>query len=520
MAKVNAEKLLELVRKSGLVDHDRLAETLAQWDQPDDQADLADAERLANRLIEAGLLTRWHCDKLLEGRHKGFFLGKYKLLTHLGTGGMSSVYLAENTLINRRVAVKVLPPSRIEDSSYLARFYREAQAAASVDHRNIVRAYDIDNDGKNHYIVMEYVEGRDLQATVKALGPLEYETAAEYIRQAAEGLDSAHASGLVHRDIKPANLLLDTKGVVKILDMGLARFSNDSRASLTIAHDENVLGTADYLAPEQAVNSHTVDHRADIYSLGCTLYYLLTGHPPFTEGTLAERIMKHQKQPPPSIFDDRPDAPQELVDICLKMMAKTPGKRYSSAGEVSSALAGWLVSRGRKVSGSSSGNLTAAMRAEQAKAGGNLPPPRRGPPPIPPPRPERPAPGHGEPSPTGDTLSSWEQDTMKGGPRRTPAPPTAKGKPVRPGDSGKGLPFRNAPPGPKRPARGANEPSGEFVFDFASPRSSGSDSAPRSKGANLRQTKPDGAPIWIWALIGGGLVLAGLLLFLVLRHSF
>ena len=556
MAKVNAEKFLELVRSSGLVDDERLTETLAQWDQPGDQEDLADPDRLANRLIDAGLLTRWHCDKLLEGRHKGFFLGKYKLLTHLGTGGMSSVYLAENTLINRRVAVKVLPPSRIEDSSYLARFYREAQAAAAVDHRNIVRAYDIDNDGKNHYIVMEYVEGRDLQATVKERGKLDYETAADYIRQAAEGLDSAHAAGLVHRDIKPANLLLDTKGVVKILDMGLASFTNDTRASLTIAHDENVLGTADYLPPEQAVNSHTVDHRADIYSLGCTLYYLLTGHPPFTEGTLAERIMKHQKQPPPSIFNDRPDAPQELVDICLKMMAKTPGKRYASAGEVSSALAGWLVSRGRKISGASSGNLTAAIRAEQAKtSGGSLPPPRRGPPPIPPPRPERPAPGRGEPSPTGDTLSSWEQDTMKGGPqRRTPTPPTAKGKPGRPGDSGKGLPsgnsdkglpsgnsdkglpsgnsdkglpfgtsgqappFRKAPPGPKPSSRGANESSGEFVFDYGSPRPGGSEVPSRPRAGDPLRAKTDGAPLWIWALIGGGVLLIGVLLFLLLRH--
>ncbi|HZZ71464.1 MAG TPA: serine/threonine-protein kinase [Pirellulales bacterium] len=546
MAKVNAEKLLELVRSCGLVDKDRLSEVLASWTSPADQEDLADPERLANRLIEAGLLTRWHCDKLLDGKHKGFFLGKYKLLTHLGTGGMSSVYLAENTLINRRVAVKVLPSSRIEDSSYLARFYREAQAAAAVDHRNIVRAYDIDNDGKNHYIVMEYVEGRDLQATVKENGPLDYESAAEYIRQAAEGLDSAHEAKLIHRDIKPANLLLDTKGIVKILDMGLARFSNDDRASLTIAHDENVLGTADYLAPEQAVNSHTVDSRADIYSLGCTLYYLLTGHPPFTEGTLAQRIMKHQTQPAPSIFLERKDAPQELVDICSKMMAKTPPKRFQTAGEVASALGGWLASRGRKVSHASSGNLAAAMRAEQARSGGkNLPPPRRGPAPIPPPRPERPLPGRGEPSPTGDTVSSWENDTMKGVSHRRSASPYARPKAgdsgvggSNPGSSPGGKSGRGKPGGsnpqlgqtgsskgssgrgkgglPVAAPRSETESSGDFVFDLGPRKSRSAEQTTPARGTELQRDE-GGVPLWLWGAIGGGLLLATLLLFFLIR---
>ena len=215
---------------------------------------------------------------------------------------MSSVYLAEHVLMQRRVAIKVLPKDRVEDSSYLARFHREAQAAAALDHRNIVRAYDVDNDGSNHYLVMEYVEGRDLQHIVKEDGPLDYAAAAEYIRQAAEGLAHAHQAGLIHRDVKPANLLVDQKNVVKVLDLGLARFTDESKASLTVAFDENVLGTADYLAPEQALDSHGVDARADIYGLGCSLYYLLTGHPPFPGGTLPQRLMMHQKQPPPSIY--------------------------------------------------------------------------------------------------------------------------------------------------------------------------------------------------------------------------
>ena len=203
---------------------------------------------------------------------------------------MSSVYLAEHLLMQRRVAIKVLPHNRVSDSSYLARFHLEAQAVAALDHPNIVRAYDLDNDGKIHYLVMEYVEGRDLHALVCQRGPLDYHTAANYIAQAATGLDHAHHCGLIHRDIKPANLLVAVNGTVKILDMGLAKFTAETRPAPSFAQDEHVLGTADYVAPEQAVNSQLVDHRADIYSLGCTFYFLLTGHPPFATGTSLERM--------------------------------------------------------------------------------------------------------------------------------------------------------------------------------------------------------------------------------------
>ena len=308
---------------------------------------------MAQRLVDAGLLTRWQADRLLEGRYKSFFLGKYKLLGHLGAGGMSQVYLAEHALMHRRVAIKVLPKHRVNDSSYLARFRLEAEAVAALDHRNIVRAYDVDNVGDVHYLVMEYVEGRDLQVMVKESGVLDYALAAEYIRQAAEGLEHAHQAGLVHRDIKPANLLVDPHNVVKILDLGLARFTGEENASLTVKYDENVLGTADYLAPEQAANSHAADGRADIYSLGCSLYYLLVGQPPFPDGTLPQRLMMHQKSPPPDIRLKRPDAPDDLVDICLRMMAKKPSARYQSAQEVAETLADWLRARGHHVDSSS-----------------------------------------------------------------------------------------------------------------------------------------------------------------------
>ncbi|OHB79407.1 MAG: hypothetical protein A2V98_13145, partial [Planctomycetes bacterium RBG_16_64_12] len=382
MARRTVDNFLDLVRRSGLVERDQLERVLLHLKKEADRKPITDPDYVALRLVEAGLLSRWQCEKLLEGRHKGFFLGKYKLLDHLGTGGMSSVYLAEHLLMQRRVAIKVLPRARLEDSSYLARFHREAQAAAALDHRNIVRAYDVDNDGDVHYLVMEYVEGRDLLALVKEDGPLDYPVAADYIRQAAEGIAHAHQAGLIHRDIKPANLLVDRTGVVKLLDLGLARFTGEDLASLTVANDENVLGTADYLAPEQALDSHGVDARADIYSLGCAFYYLLTGHPPFPTGTLPQRLMMHQRDPPPSIYDDRPDAPEDLVEICLQMMAKKPDDRPQSASEVAELLAGWLAAHGRAFdsgspSGGSSGKLAAAAavarrQSDSAEGSGKL----------------------------------------------------------------------------------------------------------------------------------------------------
>ncbi|MDZ7615812.1 MAG: serine/threonine-protein kinase [Patescibacteria group bacterium] len=377
MPKPTSDTFVDLLYRSGLIEKDQLDGVLAQVREEGDGRLPEDVDQLAECCMARGLVTRWQADKLLEGRHKGFFLKRYRLLDHLGTGGMSSVYLAEHVLMQRRVAIKVLPRNRVEDTSYLARFHREVQAAAALDHRNIVRAYDVDNDGDIHFLVMEYVEGRDLQAIVRDDGPLPYADAADFIRQAAEGLAHAHEANLIHRDVKPANLLVDPKNVVKVLDLGLARFTDDDCASLTRAYDENVLGTADYLAPEQALDSHGVDARADMYSLGCSLYFLLVGHPPFPDGTLPQRLMAHQKQQPPPVRNERPDAPDDLVAICTKMMAKRPEQRYGSMHDVVDALADWLVAHGRPVeggsspSGGSSGRLVgaAARQATQSTGG-------------------------------------------------------------------------------------------------------------------------------------------------------
>ena len=293
-------------------------------------------------------MTRWQAEKLLQGKHRGYFLGKYKLLSLLGKGGMSSVYLAEHLLMRRRCALKVLPAKRVDDSSYLERFHREAQAVALLDHPNIVRAYDVDhqNDGDRqiHFLVMEHVDGLSLQELVAEKGVVAFLDAAEYTRQAASGLQDAHDHGMVHRDIKPGNLLVDQNGVVKILDLGLARFftSDEGNEALTIRHDEKVLGTADYLAPEQALDSHTVDARADIYSLGCTLYFMLTGQPPFTEGTLAQRLMAHQIKTPATVESLRADTPSSLGAILRKMMEKKADDRFAKAEDVEKALFKWI----------------------------------------------------------------------------------------------------------------------------------------------------------------------------------
>jgi len=358
MLKAVAESFLDLVRRSQLVEKDRLEKFLAEFRKQYGKDLPERPEAIAEAMVEGGMITEWQAEKLLAGKHRGFILGKYKFLRQLGKGGMSTVYLAEHMLMNRKVAIKVLPPNRVSDAAYLDRFYVEARAAAKLDDPNIVRAYDIDStsDGKTHYLIMEYVPGKDLHVLVKENGRLKYDDAADYVAQVATGLQHAHEMGLVHRDIKPANCLLDNNGTVKLLDMGLARLIGDE-SSLTLDNNENVLGTADYLAPEQALDSHKADSRADIYSLGCTLYYLLAGHPPFPEGTITERLLKHQRELPASILKERPDAPPTLLHICERMMCKDPDDRYQTAGEVSERLTEWLRDRGHAVgdSGKKSG---------------------------------------------------------------------------------------------------------------------------------------------------------------------
>lgn len=345
MSEPSANSFLKLVEKSGIVDPESLKPAIASAKQKAQETGQAiTAASLAEHLIECSLITKWQSDKFLAGKYKGFFLGKFKLLGHLGSGGMSSVYLARHRISNQLRAIKVLPRKKVADKSYLDRFYLEARIAASLNDPNVVRMYDICEEGGVHYMVMEYVKGEDLLELVNRTGPLKFADAARYIFEACEGLKHAHEKELVHRDIKPANLLLNEKQDVKILDLGLALVNQDDSESLTVLYNEKVMGTADYLSPEQAVNSHGVDLRADIYSLGCTLYFLLVGHPPFPKGTLAQRIAAHQNKDPTPLQKLRANVPPMLQDIIEAMMRKDPDQRLQTCDEVQAALQHFLAS--------------------------------------------------------------------------------------------------------------------------------------------------------------------------------
>jgi serine/threonine protein kinase len=340
-APATIDEFFDLMRKSGVVEENRLDAYLERLGSTTNLPE--DLGKAAGVLVRDGVLTHFQAEQLLAGKWRRFTIGKYKVLERLGSGGMGSVYLCEHLFMRRRVAVKVLPTAKAEDPSALERFYREARAVAALDHPNIVRAYDIDQDDKLHFLVMEYIDGSSLQEIVKRHGAMEVRRVANYIRQAAAGLHHAHlAAGLIHRDIKPGNILLDRRGTIKVLDMGLARFFNDDDQPITQKFDENVLGTADYLAPEQALDSHNVDIRADIYSLGATFYFCLTGNTPF-EGTVAQKLIWHQTRPPRPVRSVRPDVPEEIAAIVEKMMSKDPKDRYATPLEVEDSLAAWTV---------------------------------------------------------------------------------------------------------------------------------------------------------------------------------
>ena len=284
-------------------------------------------------------------------------LGQYQLLEKLGSGGMGTVYKARHTKLKRLVAIKVLPSDRVANESAVARFHREMEAVATLDHPNIVRAYDAGEEAGTHFLVMEFVDGIDLSHLVKLRGPLPVADACELIRQAAVGLQHAHEHGLVHRDIKPSNLMLSTplapsagRGAggegVKVLDLGLARLQSNQPPGEELTGSGQTMGTIDYMAPEQASDTHTVDIRADIYSLGCTLYHLLAGHPPFHGPRLdspIKKMMAHAQSPIPSIRATRPDVPDGLVAVLDRMLAKSPADRFQTPADVARALSRFAV---------------------------------------------------------------------------------------------------------------------------------------------------------------------------------
>jgi WD40 repeat protein/anti-sigma factor RsiW len=267
---------------------------------------------------------------------------RYRIVRLLGVGGMGAVYVAEHRVMRRLVALKVINRACIGNAGALERFRGEVRAAARLSHPNIVTTYDAEDAGETHFLVMEYVEGTDLGRLVLERGRLTVDRACDYVRQAALGLQHAFEQGMVHRDLKPHNLMLTPDGRVKILDFGLAHFASDAAATAGRTASGIVLGTVDYIAPEQADSARQADVRSDIYSLGCTLYHLLAGQPPFPAGTSLQKVVAHVEKKPQPLTELRPDLPEKLMPVLERMMAKKPKHRYQTPAEVAFTLEPFL----------------------------------------------------------------------------------------------------------------------------------------------------------------------------------
>jgi tRNA A-37 threonylcarbamoyl transferase component Bud32 len=334
----SAGALLELLREIPLLQPEQLEGLV----QEHGRQPFENVQALARRLLQDDWLTAYQLNQLFQGRGSELVLGPYVVLARLGEGGGGKVLKARHQAMSRTVALKLIRPELLREPDVVERFYREIQIVSQLSHPNIVHAYDAGPIGGTHVLVMEYVEGIDLSRLVKQHGPLRVQVACDYVRQAALGLQHAHERGLVHRDIKPSNLLV-TGNLVKVIDLGLARLQKinfDGAITNTLTPQRSVMvGTPDYLAPEQAVDFHSADIRADVYGLGCTLFYLLTGQPPFAGGSLAEKLVRHQMATPPSLREIRADVPAGVEAVLRKMMSKRPEDRFQTPGELAAVLA-------------------------------------------------------------------------------------------------------------------------------------------------------------------------------------
>ena len=330
----SVEDVLDLVRRCRLVEDIRLNGFVERLGGASPLTPAAVFELL----VERGLLTPYQSNELAAGRCE-LAIGGYRILDLLGRGGMGQVFLAEHPLLKKRVALKVLTDGNRTDAAARERFVREARAAAALDHPNIVRVFSVNDAHDPPYLVMEYVDGISLQAAVVRHGTFTPSEAAAVGVEVALGLQCIAAVGLVHRDIKPANILIDRHGGVKILDLGIARFTADPLSKLIDTHD--VVGTLDYLAPEQALDSSRVDARADLYSLGATLFFLLAGHPPYADDEVDRKAIRKQHSNPPSIAAQRLDIPPGLAEVINRLQERSAVDRYATPAEAAEALKPW-----------------------------------------------------------------------------------------------------------------------------------------------------------------------------------
>jgi serine/threonine protein kinase len=301
-----------------------------------------DPQGLADHLIRQGKLSRFQAYKLMQGASLGLRLGAYQVLAPIGKGGMGVVYLARDTRTGQALALKVLPPKRArEENRYLARFRREMELSQKVRHSHIALTYEVGEANGVHYIAMEYIPGLSLYRLVVRDGPLSVPRAAKLFTEVAAALDYAHSQGLIHRDLKPSNILVTPNGHAKVLDLGLALEEGEVGAADVVGGQGYVVGSMDYVAPEQTEDASKVDGRADIYAMGCSLYFALTAQPPFPGGTNRDKIKRHRTQDPEPLVNLNPKVSDEFAYIVTKMMAKDPDRRFATAAALRDVLLQW-----------------------------------------------------------------------------------------------------------------------------------------------------------------------------------
>jgi serine/threonine protein kinase len=333
------DDFLKTVLRSGLLDREQLQGSLRAV--PQERRD--DPGAVADHLVRTGKLSRFQAAKLLEGTALGLKLGPYQVLAPIGRGGMGTVYLARDNRGDMLLALKILSPKRArEEERVLARFRREMEISQRVAHPNLAWTYEVGVCQGVYYIAMEYIPGKSLYRLVSEEGPLGLSRTARLFAEAASALDHAHDQGLVHRDLKPSNIMVTPNDHAKVLDLGLALIQGEASTDrLVVGGQGYVVGTMDYIAPEQAGDATNVDARSDIYALGCTLYFALTGRPPFPGGTAHEKIHRHRTQEPVPVEELRQDLPARFLGLLRCMMAKRPGERFASAAEVKEELENW-----------------------------------------------------------------------------------------------------------------------------------------------------------------------------------